>query len=142
MGGRVEGVGTVWGGTGFVRLEVKDPESKLWCRDEVVVAHDESVWGADMCLDRGIRVLEDVQVHIVVCHRLAGRSLEWTPSLTQKDGSLDAVLEIAVYPRSYAGQTRSQPVSMCHADRIADEIVCGSAIPDRKVRSLCESLLG
>lgn len=64
----------------------------------------------------------------------------WTVSLTEKDGRFDTVLEIAIYPRSYAGQTGSQPVPMRHADRVADEIVCGSAIPDREVRSLCEGL--
>jgi hypothetical protein len=113
MVGLVEGVGIGWGGTGSVRLQVEDPEMRLWSRVEVVVAHDEPVWGADMCLDRGIRVLEDVKVHIVVCHRLACRSLDrWTPSLTQKNGRLDAVLKVAVHSRSYAGQTRSQPVSV------------------------------
>lgn len=34
MGGQVEGVGIVRGGTKSVRLQVKDPGRKLRCRDE------------------------------------------------------------------------------------------------------------
>ena len=60
--------------------------------------------------------------------------------LTKQDGSLDTVLKEAVHACADPTETGNQPMPVYRTDSVAEQVVRGSPVPNRKIRLFREVL--